>query len=447
MTCGRASPDTLSVHTRRALWLASCVAGVLLGACVVKTPAKPDSGAALDAGIADLGLDLELPDASLPFDAPSAPFDSPPQPLDAPWVVVDAPPADATYVALDAGPCAPGDYALEDTPIAFAPITLRSPSTTGWSEFWREPTGEWAVHEIANDLESITLGAPLADTPLIVGAFSYEAQPTNAVDVASGATLVVFRPWSTVADHFLVALYGLDGARRTDLLRIDVSADAPIDVAWTGFGYSILVSHPLSAALGGSEAPLTRIELDASGAVTRRVDTAPIPGGMAGAAYADGVWHGIQIGGFGGLGGLVAIAGDGTITTTPGGGVWTFHGAAYSEVGDAYWLLLSPYAVPGPLRLVPFTSTGAGASTALFAIAASPSQAAVAPEDGTTAGVVLTMYSTAALEHWFLRVRDGVVVQRLRLPGSPFGRVFLRYLGDRYVIGWGVFLDELRRCP
>jgi hypothetical protein len=70
-------------------------------------------------------------------------------------------------------------------------------------------------------------------------------------------------------------------------------------------------------------------------------------------------------------------------------------------------------------------------------------RAAIAIEGGHTAAALLRDGG----EHWFVRVRDGVVVQRLSLPRAAEGELLLRCLGDRYAVDWGGMLDELVLCP
>lgn len=398
-------------------------------------------------------------DAPSEPDAPPAPdapwLDAPPLPLDAPWIATDARRADAPFVATDAGPCTSGDYALEGTPIALERISLAYPSTTGWLEVWREADGAWAVHRVADDLESVTTLGTLEGTPLVVDGFTYEPRPTAAVDVAMGATLMVFVPYSTLVDHVLVAVYGLDGSRRTALTRIDIDVEGPIVAAWTGSGYTMVFVPAGFGGFGRRQREMTRVDLDAAAVVIGRADAPLPPDGpvisvdAASLSYANdaasGAWVGVGTSTF--TFHAVSMAPDGALTLgSTAGGDTGFAIATHSPFAEHFWVAGWPWLLPGPPRLFRVDALGGAGPVHLDDGA---QVVAMAAEDASTVGLLTFRPSATGVTgtYEFIRVRMTGVVQRVALSDGPFGGAFLRFLGDRYAVGWGVLLDELRRCP
>lgn len=385
------------------------------------------------------GLDAPT-DAGLDAPADDAPF----LPLDAPFGREDTPPDDVPYVRIDGGGCVPGDYVLEDTPIARAPVALSYPSTDGWLELWRDATGTQVWHRIHGDLESIETLGPLADAPRVSDGITFEAAPTNAVDPA-GRTLVLFTPVATSVPHLLGVVYTLGGGPVSAPTLVPVPSDAgPPRVAWTGDGYSIFVAPRFSPGAPMTPPPPLRIELDASGRLVSRTEGPPELT-IAAPIYDEGTWRGIPHLSFVAVDAIISMAPDGTVSRGPAIGLsgQALLALGFSTIGGHFWTVGVSWFAGSPASLQRLSP--AGPVVAWLDVSPTPNVAvALAVEDERTVGVLLSDASTVT----FLRVRDDAVVQRLELPyaSSPPG-VLLRFVGGRYVVGWGPFLDELVLCP
>ena len=113
-----------------------------------------------------------------------------------------------------------------------------------------------------------------------------------------------------------------------------------------------------------------------------------------------------------------------------------------SAIGGHFWAVGVSWFFGGPAILHRLSPAGPVAARVEVA-PTPPDAAALAVEDARTVGVLVG----GATRVTFLRVRDDVVVQRLELPFARSAEgVSLRFVGGRYVAGWGTFLDELVPC-
>lgn len=400
------------------------------------------------------------PEDTGPEDAYRASFDTGPEP-DVPIVPVDAPgpgsdaAGDAPLTFGDAGvPCSPGDYVLEGTPIPYAPISLSyAPSSGGWQDAWRDADGVLRLHAITDDLESITSDVALEDAAFVADT-TYVARATDAVSPTTGERLVFFEPPPSIPRAaFYVALYGADGTRHGPLQRVSGPFDQ-LDAAWTGTGFSILETTGISTTVGTNT--LRRIELDASGRIVAAVGPVALDMflfAVGPTSYVDGDW--LTFGGYlvGSI--MIWIHADGTISSRDiFGGVRDVLSATYDAATHQLWLVMGFCCLPVSTIQIAVLDGRSGDVIADFAYGEHVWPFAMAVEDASTVGIVArhTDATGGSVRLSLDRVRitgaSGAVLQSLLLPEGDDGNTSrLRYLGGRYAIAWGRFVDEAVLCP
>lgn len=411
------------------LWLAGC-------ACAELPPA-------LDAGVEAGRLDAPRTDA--PHDAPRrrdafVPVDAPADAPDA----ADAPPDALRDVGpgADAGPCTPGSFALEGSPILQGTIYAQWPPIPTVGSWWAEVGDDWFLETMQTDGEGTVRTGP-GEGWTSIGAIAHAVSP-------SGDVLSERWPWEDATTYFSV--HRPDGFRRGGPVDVDGDATGLHQLSaatWTGSGYSVLL---VEGTLTGFVPRLGVVTTDESlSSVSLAWYPITRPGHPIG-AWVDGAWRGVLLSGSGRSGAAWSHFEIGTTGVVETPITTPLSVEASDALAGTPWLWLAienASHVVDTVARIDLRSRAVDLVPITGALGLPHASVDLAAESDTTLGILAVDADGTDTVVRFLRVMlDGTVesVELARGPELRSPSFFLRRFGAGYLVGYADVVDELLPC-